>query len=216
MLCKAIGLFFFLSVFRDKKRKFIALHIDDDCFIMRIVFFSDIHGVPSTLWQLLRHADALKAERLVLCGDVLYHGPRNGVPYRYEPNEVVELLNARKDNIVAVRGNCDCEVDQMLLKFPMMADYSEIISDRIRFFVTHGHMWNANNLPTIPSGSVLVHGHTHVYELRRLDASGIILMNPGSISLPKQNAVRSFGFFDGFKLSIHDLERGEILSELSL
>ena len=117
---------------------------------MKIIFFSDIHGVPSTVEKLLAHADRLEADQLVILGDILYHGPRNGVPGFYDPPKVAELLNARREKILAVRGNCDAEVDQMLLKFPIMSDYAELAIDGHRFFLTHGHLWNAENLRPCP------------------------------------------------------------------
>jgi putative phosphoesterase len=171
---------------------------------MKIIFFSDIHGVPSTVEKLLAHADDLMADQLVLLGDILYHGPRNGVPGFYDPPKVAELLNARREQILAVRGNCDAEVDQMLLKFPIMSDYAELAVDGHRFFLTHGHLWNAENLPAIPAGTTLVHGHTHIPEDRMLEC-GIRIFNPGSISLPKQQTPQSFGFFDGKILSLMKL-----------
>ena len=171
---------------------------------MRIVFFSDIHGVPSTVEKVLAHADRLHADRLVLLGDLLYHGPRNGVPGFYDPPKVAKLLNGQKERILAVRGNCDAEVDQMMLKFPIMSDYAELDVDNHRFFLTHGHLWNAENLPALAAGTILVHGHTHIPENRMLDC-GIRIFNPGSISLPKQQTPQSFGFFDGNELTLHNL-----------
>lgn len=176
---------------------------------MKIMFISDIHGMSSTLKKALNHADKLQADQMVILGDILYHGPRNGVPDLYNPTEVVELLNARKDQILAVRGNCDAEVDQMLLNFPIMADYSELLINDRRFFLTHGHLWNENNLPDLPAGAILAHGHTHIAVHKGL-ASGITLFNPGSISLPKNTIYRTFGFFDGENLSVRELESGKI------
>ena len=172
---------------------------------MKIMFISDIHGMAGTLKKALDHADSMKCERLVILGDILYHGPRNGVPDLYDPTEVVKLLNARKDQIIAVRGNCDAEVDQMLLNFPIMADYSELICEDSRFFLTHGHLFNEFNLPELAAGSILAHGHTHIAELKKLD-SGITIFNPGSISLPKTTVIKSFGLLDNRKLSIRALE----------
>ena len=177
---------------------------------MKFIFFSDIHGMASTLEQLLTHADSLQADNLVILGDILYHGPRNGVPDVYDPSKVVELLNARKNSILAVRGNCDCEVDQMLLEFPIMADYSEIICDEQRFFLTHGHLWNENRQPDVPAGTILVHGHTHVPMLKTC-TSGLTIFNPGSISLPKSGYPRSFGFYDGNQLTVRKLDDGSVL-----
>jgi putative phosphoesterase len=171
------------------------------------MFFSDIHGVPETLERFFEHSAAFAPDRLVLLGDALYHGPRNGVPERYDTKRVAELLNAHKREILAVRGNCDSEVDQMLLEFPIMADFSEILTDTRRFFLTHGHLWNEANPPQVPPGTVLVQGHTHIPELREL-ACGLTLFNPGSLSLPKSNFPQSFGFFDGTDLSVRRLDDG--------
>lgn len=166
---------------------------------MKIAFISDVHGVPSTLEAALSAADALGHDRLVLLGDLLYHGPRNGVPNFYDPVKVAKLLNARKDRIIAVRGNCDAEVDQMMLEFPLMGDYAVVDAGTETFFLTHGHIWNECNLPPAGLGTVLAHGHTHVPVLKRLDC-GLAVFNPGSISLPKGGSARSFGYFDGKSL----------------
>ena len=184
--------------------------MDDEQANMNIVFFSDVHGMPSTLERLLKHAEALSAERLVFLGDALYHGPRNGVPDLYDPKRVAEILNAHKESIIAVRGNCDAEVDQMMLDFPIMADFSELVTPTRRFFLTHGHIWNEHNLPNVPPGTVLTHGHTRVPVIRELE-NGITLFNPGSISLPKNGMPQSFGFFNGKFLSVLRLEDGSLL-----
>lgn len=172
---------------------------------MKIVFLSDIHGVPSTLEAALGKADSLGYDKLVLLGDILYHGPRNGVPNFYDPVRVAELLNARKEKILAVRGNCDAEVDQMMLKFPMMSDYAILDAGSETFFLTHGHRWNEYSLPPLGMGSVLAHGHTHVPELKRLEC-GLMIFNPGSVSLPKGGSQRSFGYFDGEMLRIESIQ----------
>lgn len=166
---------------------------------MTILFLSDIHGVPSTLEQALTAAEPLKYDKIVLLGDLLYHGPRNGVPDFYDPAKVVGILNGLKGKIVAVRGNCDAEVDQMMFEFPMMSDYAVLDADGERFFLTHGHRWNENSLPPLGMGSVLAHGHTHVPELKKLEC-GISIFNPGSVSLPKGGSRRSIGYFDGASL----------------
>ena len=166
---------------------------------MKIAFMSDIHGVPSALAAALKAADALGFDRLVLLGDLLYHGPRNGVPSFYDPVKVAGMLNERKDSIVAVRGNCDAEVDQMMFEFPMMADYAVLDAGPETFFLTHGHLWNEYRLPPLGMGTVLAHGHTHVPELKKLEC-GISIFNPGSVSLPKGGSLRSFGYFDGLAL----------------
>ena len=176
---------------------------------MKILFISDIHGVPGSLEKVFKHAKVLEPDKIVLLGDALYHGPRNGVPGFYDPVKVVEMLNAVRENLIAVRGNCDAEVDQMLLKFPIMSDFSELITEKKRFFLTHGHLWNADHLPPVPMGTILCHGHTHLPVLETLPG-GIILFNPGSISLPKGGNPPTFGFFDGEKLSIRLVENASV------
>ena len=114
---------------------------------MKILFLSDIHGVPSTLERALKMAETLNPDRIALLGDLLYHGPRNGVPNFYDPVRVMDILNGLKDRIVAVRGNCDAEVDQMMFQFPMMADYAVLDAGSETFFLTHGHLFNENRLP---------------------------------------------------------------------
>jgi len=166
---------------------------------MKLLFLSDIHGVPSALEAALSAADKLAYDRLVLLGDYLYHGPRNGVPNFYDPVRVAQLLNARKDKIVAVRGNCDAEVDQVMLEFPMMNDYAVLDAGTETFFLTHGHLYNENRLPPLGMGTVLAHGHTHVAENKTL-ACGLKIFNPGSVALPRGGLARSFGYFDGERL----------------
>ena len=166
---------------------------------MKLLFLSDIHGVPSALEQALSAAEPLNCDKIVLLGDLLYHGPRNGVPDFYDPVKVVEILNGLKDKIVAVRGNCDAEVDQMMFAFPMMSDYAILETENEKFFLTHGHLWNECRLPPLGTGTVLAHGHTHIPELKKLGC-GITVYNPGSVSLPKGGSSRSFGFYDGSEL----------------
>ena len=163
---------------------------------MRILFLSDIHGVPSTLEAAFESAATLGYDKIVLLGDLLYHGPRNGVPDFYDPVKVAKILNALKDRIVAVRGNCDAEVDQMMFEFPMMGDYQILEAGSETFFLTHGHLYNEFRLPPLGMGTVLAHGHTHIPELKQL-VPGLKLFNPGSVSLPKGGSSRSFGYFDG-------------------
>ena len=163
---------------------------------MKFFVASDIHG--DSYWA-KRVIDAFiesKADKLVLLGDILYHGPRNDLPSHYEPKKVIELFNAIADKIIAVRGNCDTEVDQMVLKFPILADYIYLVDEGTVFFVTHGHIYNPMNHPSVmPEGAVLLTGHTHVagdimweYE----DGRKIRYMNPGSPSIPKEDTKPSY------------------------
>ena len=171
---------------------------------MRILFLSDIHGVPSTLAAALAKGEALGYDRIAILGDVLYHGPRNGVPDFYDPVKVAALLNPLKEKIVAVRGNCDAEVDQMMLEFPMMDDYRVLEADGEKFFLTHGHLFNEDRIPPIGMATVLVHGHTHIAEKKTL-ACGLTVFNPGSVSLPKGGQPRRFGYWDGRALFHYDV-----------
>lgn len=179
---------------------------------MRAVFFSDIHGVAETVERLFAHVDLLRAERLILLGDALCPGLTNAVSERYDPPRTAKLLNARRQDILAVRGNCDTEEDQRMLDFPILTDHVELTLGARRFFLTHGHRWNVFNPPPVSDGTVLAHGHTHIPALGEVD--GIIVFNPGSVTLPKGGFPRSFGFFDGEKLSVRRLDDGEtILNE---
>lgn len=176
---------------------------------MKLVFVSDIHG---SLTYAQRAKEIFKEEKgdyLIILGDILYHGPRNPLPEGYNPKEVADIFNGLKDKIVAVRGNCDSEVDQMLIDFPIMADYSTILEGGKRIFLTHGHIFNSTNMPNISSGDVMVHGHTHVLGLTQKD--GVKIINPGSISLPKENNPRSYGILEDNVFTIKDLEGNKIL-----
>ena len=129
---------------------------------MKLMFASDIHGSAYYCRKMLEAYRMEKAERLVLLGDILYHGPRNDLPREYAPKEVIAMLNPLKEEIYAVRGNCEAEVDQMVLEFPVLADYSLILADKVCFYATHGHVYNEKHLPPLKNGDVLIHGHTHV------------------------------------------------------
>ena len=171
---------------------------------MKLLIASDIHGSAFAARNIVGHFYDMKCDYMLLLGDILYHGPRNGVPGTYSPNDVVRMLNERKENILAVKGNCDCDVDQMLLEFPIMAEYSQLVLDGRRFFLTHGHLYHRDYLPPLPVGSVFVQGHTHVPALEELPG-GITFLNPGSISLPKGGSANSFAFYDNGEISLKKL-----------
>lgn len=175
---------------------------------MKILFFSDVHGSPESLARLWKQKDARKPEQLVLLGDALYHGPRNPLRPDYAPPKVVPALNAEKERIIAVRGNCDSEVDQMLLEFPIMAEFSTLFADGFKFFLTHGHHWNPSVPPPVAKGTVLAYGHTHLPQLEQLE-NGLIAFNPGSISLPKGGNPPSFGWYENGHLQLLELETGK-------
>ncbi len=153
---------------------------------------SDIHGSAHYCRKMLDAFARERADRLILLGDLLYHGPRNDLPRDYDPKSVIGLLNGCSGKILAVRGNCEAEVDQMVLNFPVMADYALFeLCGRI-VFITHGHVYNRNNLPPLQEGDILLHGHTHIPECAEYPAEGgrasYVYMNPGSVSIPKDGA----------------------------
>ena len=150
---------------------------------MKWFIASDIHG--SALWcrRLLARLEAEEADRVILLGDLLYHGPRNDLPEGYAPKEVIQLLSPLAGRVLCVRGNCEAEVDQMVLPFPVMADYALLEQAGRLVYLTHGHLWNGQNLPPLQPGDVLLHGHTHVPCCE--DAGGVRVLNPGSVSIPK-------------------------------
>ena len=153
---------------------------------MKWMIASDIHGSAYYCRQLLEAFDREKADRLLLLGDILYHGPRNDLPRDYAPKEVLAMLNERKNCILCVRGNCDTEVDQMVLPFPCMADYAMVEADGTTFYLTHGHLHNPDHLPPLQAGSVFLSGHTHVKQ--DVLIHGIRCINPGSVSIPKDGS----------------------------
>jgi putative phosphoesterase len=180
---------------------------------MKIFFVSDIHG---SLFYANKAVEKFKEENadvIVLLGDVLYHGPRNPLPKDYNPAEVADLLNQYKDKIIAVRGNCDSEVDQMVLSFPMMGDYHMMVFDGYKLFITHGHLYNKNQMPNLVKGDAFIHGHFHLPMAE--DLNGISYLNPGSITLPKENNPNSYAVLDNDHYIVKDLE-GNVLKERRL
>ncbi len=157
---------------------------------MKWLIASDIHGSALYCDELLRAWEREGADRLLLLGDVLYHGPRNDLPEGYAPKKVIEMLNARSGEIYCVRGNCEAEVDQMVLKFPVLADYLLLPVGERCIFATHGHLFSEEHLPPLKKGDVLLHGHTHVSFCR--EHEDYVCMNPGSVSLPKENTLRGY------------------------
>lgn len=153
---------------------------------MKFLIASDIHGSEFYCKKLLEAYKNEKADRLLLLGDILYHGPRNDLPEEYAPKKVIALLNDIKNEILCVRGNCDTEVDQMVLDFPILGEYAVIPVGERLLYATHGHNFNENHLPPLMNGDILLHGHTHVPKC--VEHDGYIYMNPGSVSIPKENS----------------------------
>ena len=180
---------------------------------MKYMIASDIHGSAFYCRKLLEAFEASGANRLVLLGDILYHGPRNDLPKEYAPKEVLAMLNGCKDRIYCVRGNCDTEVDQMVLEFPVMADYALLVIDGITIYATHGHVYHENHLPPMQKGDVLLHGHTHV--LRADQCGDISILNPGSVSIPKEGNPPTYAILEAGVFRILDFE-GRVIKEKNL
>lgn len=162
----------------------------------KLMIASDIHGSAYYCRKLLEAFDREQADRLLLLGDILYHGPRNDLPKEYAPKEVIKMLNERKNVIFCVRGNCDTEVDQMVLEFPILADYAVFeAADRL-VYATHGHIFNLDHLPPLQPGDILLHGHTHIPAWEPF-GEGNLYLNPGSVSIPKAGSEHSYMIFCG-------------------
>ena len=162
---------------------------------MKLVIASDIHGSAFWCRKLLDVIEAEQPDRILLLGDLLYHGPRNDLPREYAPKQVIPMLSDLKEKIIAVRGNCEAEVDQMVLPFPCLADFSQLYVDGKLFYLTHGHHHNPDSLPSLPEGTVFLSGHTHV----KIDEihNGIRCLNPGSVSIPKDGSHSCLIYADG-------------------
>lgn len=180
---------------------------------MKLMIASDIHGSAYFCRQLLEAYEREGAGKLILLGDILYHGPRNDLPKEYAPKEVIAMLNARKEEILCVRGNCDTEVDQMVLEFPILADYGFLYERGRMIFLTHGHVFHEKHLPMLKKGDILLHGHTHVPVCREHDT--YVYMNPGSVSIPKEGSAHSYMIYEDGTFLWKNLE-GEVYQTYEL
>lgn len=172
---------------------------------------SDLHGSAHWCRKLLEQLETEQADRLLLLGDLLYHGPRNDLPKEYDPKQVFGMLNERKDRILAVRGNCDSEVDQMVLEFPMLADYGVLPVGKNLVYATHGHVYNMENPLPMSKGDVLLFGHIHVPKFAAM--KGTFYLNPGSVSLPKEDTPHSYMTLEGNHFRWKDVSTGEPFME---
>ena len=183
---------------------------------MKWLIASDLHGSAYYTRKLIEAYKNENADKLLLLGDILYHGPRNDLPQDYAPKEVIAMLNPRADDIVSVRGNCDCEVDNMVLNFPVLADYALICEPSLGkrlIFATHGHNFNASSLPNIKKGDILLHGHTHVpCFVKYYD---IYIVNPGSVSIPKNGSQHSYMILENGEFILKSLD-GENIAVYTL
>lgn len=172
------------------------------------MFVSDIHGSYYYCRKVKELYEKEQADKLIILGDLLYHGPRNDLPKEYDPKSVISILNEMKKEILCVRGNCDAEVDQMVLEFPILAEYMTMFLEERMIFVTHGHVYNEQNLPMLKEGDILIHGHTHVQMIK--DRGDYIYMNPGSVSIPKEGNRSSYIIYEEGTFIIKDIEQNII------
>ena len=177
---------------------------------MKLMIASDIHGSAYYCEKMLEAFRKENAERLLLLGDLLYHGPRNDLPRDYAPKRVIELLNAYKNDILCVRGNCEAEVDQMVLEFPVLAEYAFVALEKGAIFMSHGHNFNESKLPPLHKGDILLNGHTHVPKCT--EHENFIYMNPGSTSIPKENSPHGYMVYENGLFLWKDFS-GEIYKE---
>ena len=178
---------------------------------MKWLIASDLHGSAYYCKQLLEAFDRERVDKMLLLGDLLYHGPRNDLPRDYDPKTVTALLNGRQGDILAVRGNCDADIDQTVLQFPIWADYALLAEGKTLIFATHGHLFNLDALPPLHPGDVLLHGHTHVPACEARD--GIAYLNPGSLAIPKEDSPHGYMTLEDGVFLWKELETGEIYRE---
>ncbi len=171
---------------------------------MKLMIASDIHGSAYFCERLLEAYRREGADKLLLLGDILYHGPRNDLPRDYAPKRVIAMLNEIKNELLCVRGNCDTEVDQMVLEFPILADYCLLYLAGRRIYATHGHVYNEAKLPPLCPGDVLLHGHTHVPACR--EHGSYLYVNPGSVSIPKEDSPHGYLILEGETLEWRELD----------
>ncbi len=179
---------------------------------MKLLIASDIHGDLDSARMLFEAFEKEGAQKLVLLGDLLYHGPRNDLPPTYSPKSVISLLNENRDRILCVRGNCDTEVDQMVLDFPILADYALLSLDGLIVFATHGHHHNTATPPPLCEGEILLHGHTHVLCCEEFGENNVYL-NPGSVSLPKEGNPKTYMVYENRTFTVKSFDGTVVLEK---
>lgn len=193
---------------------------------MKYFIMSDIHGSASACEKALNQFEAMKCDEIILLGDVLYHGPRNPLPDAYDPKAVCAMLNPLAGRIIACRGNCDSEVDQMVLSFPVQADYAYIVDDGVRIFASHGHVYapaeetadepvvGGSRIPQLAGTAVELFGHIHIQMLYK-NKAGIAVCNPGSVSLPKNGSPAGFAVYENRLITLYAMD-GSVQKTLAL
>lgn len=177
---------------------------------MRLMIASDIHGSAYYTEKLLDAYSGEKCDKLLLLGDILYHGPRNDLPREYNPKRVIDMLNNVSSELLCVRGNCEAEVDQMVLDFQVMAEYAVFYIKGRMIFATHGHIYNETFFPKLKKGDILLHGHTHVPALKKINNGENIYMNPGSVSIPKENSHHGYMIIEDMSYSENSEDIGPV------
>lgn len=180
---------------------------------MKLLIASDIHGSSYYCGQLLEAYDKEKADKLVLLGDILNHGPRNALPKDYDTKKVIEMLNERKQDIICVKGNCDGDVDQMVLEFPVLAEQGLIVIDGYNLVLAHGHKLSGVTMPVLRDGDILLYGHTHIPKVEKkpvdtcdLSKGSYLAINPGSVSIPKQDSWHGFMVYENGTFIMKDMD----------
>lgn len=171
---------------------------------MKLMFASDIHGSAAGCRSMFKAWEREKPEKLVLLGDLLYHGPRNDLPEEYHPKEVIRMLNSHKEDLLCVRGNCEAEVDQMVLEFPVLADYCILYLGGQMVFVTHGHLFSEQEPPLLGKRDILLTGHTHIWAARK--CGDWYYLNPGSVSLPKEGRSATYLIWEEGEYSVREMD----------
>lgn len=179
---------------------------------MKILIASDIHGSAEYAEQFLNAVKRDEPDRILLLGDLLYHGPRNALPEDYDTKRTMEILNDLKEKIISVRGNCDSEVDQMVLQFPLMNTYEMFEADGLKIFATHGHVYSPGNPPPFVEFDVLLNGHTHISALDNM--GDYYYVNPGSVSIPKGGTSHSYIIYNEREFSLRELESGDEIDNI--
>ena len=191
---------------------------------MKYLLFSDIHGCLPALERALDFFEEQKCDMMCILGDIINYGPRNRIPEGIDPKGIVERLNGLADKIIAVRGNCDAEVDQMLLHFPIMETYALLVDGGKRYLLTHGHIFNKENMPQGPYEAI-VYGHTHLWELSHVDVPALhgnaepvhrLVVNTGSITFPKGGNPPTLAILEDGKVTMYHLENKEVLGSITL
>ena len=180
---------------------------------MKLMIASDIHGDAACCSALAKAFENEKADKLLLLGDLLYHGPRNDLPDGYAPKKVIEILSAMKEKLICVRGNCDTEVDQMVLPFPILSDTAFLHIDGVDIFAAHGHKASPDDLPPLPDGCVFLSGHTHIPVCQK--RGEVICLNPGSTSIPKGGFPKSYMVYENRKFTVKSFD-GKVILECEI